>query len=35
MIGTATFGDRIDVRDHFERSRTRLLRLLRGLTDDE
>jgi uncharacterized protein (TIGR03083 family) len=35
MTGTATFGDRIDVRDQFARSRARLLRLLGRLTPDE
>jgi uncharacterized protein (TIGR03083 family) len=35
MTGTATIGDRLDVRDQFARSRARLLRLLRRLTPDE
>lgn len=35
MTGISAFGDRIDVRDHFARSRAGLLRLLGRLTPDE
>jgi uncharacterized protein (TIGR03083 family) len=35
MIGTAAFGERIDVRDQFARSRARLLQLLGRLPPDE